>query len=365
VDISRPPWTRRGDHAAPPPGVEASPPGFAGIRYTDHDGPGSLAGFLGGPSLPVAGSETTLRVLALSGGGAGGAFGAGALVGLTRAAARPRFDVVTGVSTGSLIAPYAFLGPDWDDRLASAYTGGFASELLALTALRPGPSLYASEPLAALVTQFVDSALLEAVAQAHADGRRLFVATANLDAQTTSIWDMGAIAAHGGEAALGLFADVLVASASLPGLFPPKMIAVEYEGRTFEEMHVDGGTISPLFIVPEALALHRPEPRGGSRCEVYALVNTTLDPSARSTPLSAVPILVRSFELMLRSSYKSALRSVAAFCQINGFRLHTASIPSNGGTVSMLRFDRQLMAEMFDQGAALAEAGTLWSVAVR
>jgi hypothetical protein len=361
VDVSRPPWTRRGDHAAPPPGIEASPPGFADVRFTDNDSPGSFAGFLGDLAVPAAGAEATLRVLALSGGGAGGAFGAGALVGLSRAGARPRFDVVTGVSTGSLIAPYAFLGPEWDDRLAEAYTDGSASELLAFTGLRPGASLYASEPLAALVSQFVDMAMLEAVAAAHAEGRRLFVATANLDAQATSIWDMGAIATHGGEAALRLFADVLTASASLPGLFPPMMIAVEHEGRIFEEMHIDGGTISPLFIVPEALALHRSEHWGGSTCEVYALVNTTLDPGARSTPLLAVPILVRSFELMLRSSYKSALRSVAAFCQINGFPLHTASIPPNGGTVSMLRFDRQHMSEMFDQGAALAEAGTLWT----
>ena len=154
----------------------------------------------------------------------------------------------------------------------------------------------------------IDEALLRAIAAAHANGRRLFVATANLDAQTTSIWDMGAIAGAGGPAALKLFIDILVASSSLPGLFPPRMIEVACNGEIFEEMHIDGGTISPLFIVPDALVLHRTED-WARRCQVYALVNTTLEPCLRQTPLSAVPILVRSFELMLRDRKSTRLNS--------------------------------------------------------
>jgi hypothetical protein len=325
-----------------------------------EDGLAAIFSVDAAPGGDVA-ADRGLKILALSGGGAGGAFGAGALVGLSRAGVRPRFDIVTGVSTGALIAPYAFLGPEWDGRLAEAYTGGFASHLFALTALRPGPSLYASEPLTELVAQFVDGALLEAVAQAHADGRRLFVSTANLDEQATVIWDMGAIASRGGPEARKLFADVLIASSSLPGLFPPKMIEVEWEGRVFEEMHVDGGTISPMFIVPEALVLRKVGASTPVKCEVYVLVNTTLHPTARATPMSAMPILIRSFELMLRSSYRSALRSVAAFCEINGFELHSACVPANGDATSMLRFDRSLMSKMFEQGAALAQDGSLWS----
>jgi len=350
-------WTRFGRRAEPPPaGVAAEPPGFSNVRFTDEDA-AELAGFL--DDRQSAGAE--LSLLALSGGGAGGAFGAGALVGLSQAGTRPCFDVVTGVSTGALIAPYAFIGPEWDQRLREAYTGGFASDLLALTALRPGPSLYASEPLAALVDRFVDEALLGAVAQGHAQGRRLFVATANLDAQAASIWDMGAIASQGGEAALSLFTDILVASSSLPGLFPPVMIEVESEGQIFEEMHVDGGTISPMFIVPEALSLRKARPPEPGNVQVYALVNTTLQPCPRSTPLSAAPILVRSFELMLRSSYRSALQLVAAYCEIHGFEFRSASVPHNGEHVSMLRFDRKLMSDMFEQGATLARGGQLWA----
>jgi hypothetical protein len=71
-----------------------------------------------------------LSVLALSGGGAGGAFGAGAIVGLTRTGKRPSFSVVTGVSAGALVAPLAFLGPEWDREMADIYAGGASEGLL-------------------------------------------------------------------------------------------------------------------------------------------------------------------------------------------------------------------------------------------
>lgn len=348
----------RGRADPPPEGAHAEPPGFRDVRFVGFDG--DLTRFLGSPP-PVGIEGGSVKVLALSGGGAGGAFGAGALVGMTRAGARPAFTTVTGVSTGALLAPFAFIGPDWDARLEEAFTGGYASELLALTAVRPGPSLYPSEQLSLLVRRYVDSALVTAVADAHRAGRRLFVATANLDAETISIWDMGAIAASGREGALELFADVLIASASLPGIFPPKLIRVEHEGRAFEEMHVDGGTITPLFVASEALLSRRASGWDGASVEVYALVNTTLSPSLKPTPMRAVPILVRSFELMLRSSYRSALRGVAAFCAINGFTLRTGSVPGAFAGASMLRFDRPAMTRMFEHGLDLAAANELWA----
>jgi hypothetical protein len=356
----RPP--RLGRAEPPPAGVRAEPPGFSGVRFSAIDDEAAVNAFfedIPAPAMAAAGQP--LRVLALSGGGAGGAFGAGALVGLSRAGRRPAFDMVTGVSTGALIAPLAFLGADWDHRLTEAYAGGAASDLLALKGLRPGPSLYAGEPLAHLVGRYVDEALLAAVAAAHRQGRRLFVATSNLDAQSTSIWDMGAIAGVGGEAALRLFADVLTASASLPGLFPPRLIRVAGEGREFEEMHVDGGAITPLFVVPEPLVLRRALPLADRGVEVYALVNTTLEGDARATPMGAAPILMRSFELMLRSSYRSALRSVAAFCEINGFGLRTAAVPQSYAGVSMLRFEEATMRALFEHGAELGESGGLWT----
>lgn len=349
----------RGRADPPPQGVHADPPGFENVRFVGFDG--ELTRFLGPPPQvgpkPAAGA---VKVLALSGGGPGGAFGAGALVGMTRSGTRPVFTTVTGVSTGALLAPFALIGSAWDDRLEEAFTGGYASELLALTSVRPGPSLYPGEQLSLLVRRYVDEALVTAVADAHRAGRRLFVATANLDAETTSIWDMGAIAASGRDGAMDLFADVLIASASLPGIFPPKLIRVQHEGRVFEEMHVDGGAITPLFVASDALLSRRADGWDGAGVEIYALVNTTLGPSLKVTPMRTVPILVRSFELMLRSSYRNALRAVAAFCEINGFALQTGCVPIELAGASVLRFDRRAMTAMFAHGQALAAEQRLW-----
>ncbi len=364
-----PPWVRderlpgrRRRRAEPPPaGVEAQPLGFGRVRTSVADpADGLVAGVAEAPRWPIgeARDNAILRVLALSGGGAGGAFGAGALVGLSQAGARPMFDVVTGVSTGALIAPFAFLGPEWDAPLTEAYTGGVASDALALTGVRPGLGLYPADRLSGLVRRYVSDELLQAVAAAHGEGRRLLVATANLDDQSTSIWDMGAIAAQGGPPALRLFEDVLVASASLPGVFPPKLIAVGADGARFEEMHVDGGAVSPLFVVPDPRLLPRGRQPGA---EVYALVNTTLHGRTSPTPLGAFSVVTRSFELMLRSTYRHALRSVATFCHANGLTLDTASIPGDFGAGSMLRFERAAMLQMFDHGAQLARSGQLWS----
>lgn len=355
----RNPWSRRAD--PPPPDVHAEPVGFARTRFIAGEVDDGPLWLFGGPTRQAAGVQgASLKVLVLSGGGAGGAFGAGALVGLSQAAARPTFDVVTGVSTGAFIAPFAFLGADWDARLAQAYCDGAASKLLSLSALRPGVSLFGGETLDALVEGFIDRPLVDAVAQAYGEGRRLFVATANLDTETTSIWDMGAIAQRGGPAALALFRDILVASASLPGLFPPKMIPVESHGRRYEEMHVDGGAISPLFVVPEPSRPTRAPQHPGARAEIYVLVNTTLEAAGTTTAMSVVPILMRSFELILKASYRNALRSVADFCQINGFVLRTAAAPSAFAGISMLRFEAPSMTEMFKAGARLAADGALW-----
>ncbi|MFN3583049.1 patatin-like phospholipase family protein [Phenylobacterium sp.] len=350
------PWRRE---PPPPPGALAEPVGFSGVRLSLADELEAAAQFFD-QARPAA-SSAPLKVLALSGGGSGGAFSAGALVGLTRAGRRPLFDMVTGVSTGALIAPFAFLGPDWDPELTDAYTDGYAAEMLALTAVSLGPSLYPAERLAGLVGRYVDARLLEAVAAAHAAGRRLFVATTNLDSQTTCIWDMGAIAAQDGPEAQRLFADVLIASASVPGLFPPKLIPVESGGTVYEEMHVDGGAISPLFIIPEALIERTAADRAPGGADVYVLINTVLEATPRATALGVVPILMRSFELMLRSTYRVALRSVEAMCELRGFTLHSACIPAAFDGSNMMRFEREAMAKLFAQGRDLAEQGRLWN----
>lgn len=346
----------------PPTGVTAQPAGFDGVRVDGEHVEAALQSLLSQMRPGLWARRDKLSILALSGGGAGGAFGAGALVGLTKAKARPHFQIITGVSTGALIAPFAFLGSDWDERLTDAFTGGHAEALLSVRGFTGlGPGLYRSDPLEALVRRFMAPDVVEAVAREHRRGRRLFVATTNLDTQKPIIWDMGAIAAHGGDEALKLFIDVLTASASLPGLFPPRMMDVEAEGHRYQEMHLDGGVCAPLFIAPEDLVLNpaiRRALRGGG---VYAIVNTTLGTVDRVTPLGAMPIAVRSFETMLRFSYRAAVQSASAFCDRHDLSFKSASIPNDYAGSNMLKFDKDVMLAIFEHGLRLAEAGELWN----
>src|ERR1700729_4157511 len=191
-----------------------------------------------------------VNILALSGGGADGAFGAGALVGLTRSALRPQFSVVTGVSTGALIAPYAFLGPDWDDQLVEVYTSGSAEHLLHSRGLAAffGSSVYSGAPLKDLVDRYATDALIQAVAREASTGRLLLVATTDVSTGEPVIWDLGSIAMNGGAGARALFRDVLVASASVPGLLPPVVIRVQEQQALYDEVHVDGSISVPFFV---------------------------------------------------------------------------------------------------------------------
>ena len=355
----------RGKRLTAPPGdIQAEAVDFPGVRLTVDQADQALNAVADrlAPTRSLLGRDE-FNILALSGGAAGGAFGAGVLVGLSKADKRPEFAIVTGVSTGALIAPMAFLGPAWDERLTDAYVGGHAAELLSLKGFSGGlgPSLFKGEGLDALVAPFIDEILINAVAREHARGRRLLIATTNLDSQKATIWDMGAIAAQGGDAAVQLFRKVLVASATVPGLFPPKLFDVEAGTETYQEMHVDGGVAAPLFLMPEALLHWRNLGARLRRGRVYVIVNTVLEPSPRSTPPGVASIMGRSFETMLRFSYRQALSLASGFCARHNLPLSVASIPSSFDHFNMLKFDTATMRQIFDVGAGLALGEALWS----
>lgn len=359
-----PNWRSRlpGARLPAPGSVKARIAGFEGVRLSVEQAEDSLvaaADRLAPLRAPWA--REAFNILAISGGAAGGAYGAGILVGLTRAGRRPDFAIVTGVSTGALIAPFAFLGPDWDERLTDAYTGGHAANLLGLSRLGPGSgAIFRAESLDRLVSQYVDETIVEAVAAEHAKGRRLLVATTDLDRQRTVIWDMGEIASRGGAAAVGLFRDVLVASASLPGIFPPKRIPCQADGVLYEEMHVDGGVSTPLFLMPEALLRWRKLGQRLSRSRVYAIVNTVLDQAPRTTQNNIAAILIRSFDTMLRFSYRHAIEVAAAFCASHRLPFSVASIPDPGEAFSMMSFDTASMRRNFDNAVERAMGEDLW-----
>jgi predicted acylesterase/phospholipase RssA len=304
-----------------------------------------------------------VNILALSGGGADGAFGAGALVGLTRSALRPQFSVVTGVSTGALIAPYAFLGSDWDDQLVEVYTSGRAEHLLHSRGLGVlfGSSVYSGTPLKELVDRYATDALIQAVAREASTGRLLLVATTDVSTGEPVIWDLGSIAMNGGAGARALFRDVLVASASVPGLFPPVVIRVQEQHAVYNEVHVDG-TIAVPFFVPLAFLEPTQDASDPSRdTAVYVIVDGRLSEQPASIRLRARSILSRSVSAGLNHMLRTSLELTATDAELQGAQFQFAAIPVAYPQLNSFDFRTPTMRSLFQFGYKCARAGRLWT----
>lgn len=308
--------------------------------------------------------ERPLSLLALSGGGANGAYGAGVLVGWTERGDRPVFDVVTGVSTGALAAPFAFAGSDWDPQLQNAYTGGGASRLLSWRSLAIFlyPSLFSAAPLRDLVDRNVTPELLQAIAREHAKGRRLLVATTNLDTEETVIWNLGLLASQNDENARALFKEVLVASASIPGVFPPVLIAGLRPNRTVVmEMHADGGVNTPFLAVPEPMLLWtREAEKAAGGGAIHVIVNGQVGRNEAVTPGRLTSILMRSYDSMSKASLRTHLAATAAFAQRNDIAVSLSAIPDNV-EASSLEFDQPTMTALFELGRARGRGAEAWT----
>ncbi|MEL7048799.1 MAG: patatin-like phospholipase family protein [Pseudomonadota bacterium] len=238
--------------------------GRAGVRFWGDEVPDDFLSEVKRrlPNMPqlaqgathTASGRPVVEILALSGGGGDGAFGAGLLSGWSKSGLRPEFEVVTGVSAGAIIAPFAYLGPQYDDDLEEIWTQYQTSQIATaqiLPGLLGGSALTDSAPLQKLIANYVTPQLLGEIAREYRRGRMLLVGTTNLDAQRQVVWNMGEIASQGGPHSLKLFRKVILASAAIPGAFPPVTIDVRVEsGEKFTEMHVDGGTTRELFVSP-------------------------------------------------------------------------------------------------------------------
>ncbi|MBO9710860.1 MAG: patatin-like phospholipase family protein [Caulobacter sp.] len=345
------------DLAGPPP------KGLSDIRFNASDKDAAI--HFGDPARKRALAQKTFDVLALSGGGSNGAYGAGVLVGWTKRGERPEFDIVTGVSTGALTAPFAFLGSTWDDRLTQAYTGKAAGRILKPRGLGVlfHPSFYSNSALRELVDAYVDDDMLQAVAQEHRRGRRLLIATTNLDTEETVIWDMGAIASEGGEPSRELFKEVLVASASIPGVFPPTLIEVEGHGRHLSEMHVDGGVTTPFFVAPESLLLWTAGRNTARPGRLYVIVNGKVGGTFGFTKGGALSILGRSWDSMSKALMRTHLAASSGFARRNGGELFYSAIPDSAEVdTSGLDFASDNRKALFQLGEERAEAGWAWAI---
>jgi hypothetical protein len=318
------------------------------------------------PNLVRPGGQPVFNYLAISGGGADGAFGAGLLVGWSASGQRPQFEIVTGVSTGALAAPFAFLGSKYDPQLREIYTTYSTRDLLRKQPIRGllgGQSLADSTPLANLIARYVDQRFLNEVAKQYRRGRRLLIGTTNIDAQRPVIWDMGAIAASGRPGSLELFRRVLLASASIPGAFPPVVMDVASPDGFFQERHVDGGTTKQVFLLPSQLMLKTVvDDRFGfsPQRQLYIIRNGRVAPEYKVVKSSTLAIAQRSISTLIKYQGIGDLYELHELAARNGMDYRLAYIPRDFEDTSTEVFDPVYMQALFKLGYAQGKAGYPW-----
>ena len=322
-----------------------------------------LTGQVQNDQLPPA------NFLAISGGGDKGAFGAGLLCGWTSAGNRPVFKAVTGISTGALIAPFAFLGPKYDYILREVYTKISPKDVLKprsiFTAAFFEDALADNAPLRRLIKRYVTEDILQEISREHERGRLLLIMTTNLDARKSVIWNMGKIAASGHPEALNLFPNIMLASAAIPAAFPPMMFDVEVNGKQYQEMHVDGGAMKQVFLYPPALKARAVSEQAGVFREknLYLIRNARLDPDWAEVERRTFSIATRAISSLIQTQGIGDLYKIYAETQRDGIDYNLAYIPKSFNVPHKENFGTEYMNKLFQTGYDLAVEGYRWEKA--
>jgi hypothetical protein len=344
-------------------------PGYGAIRYWGDDGESISPAMVAEIARQQRESGNMSRhrsFLAVSGGGSNGAFGAGLLFGWTAAGNRPEFTVVTGISTGSLIAPFAFLGPPYDEKLKAAYTeisGKSIYRTKGIFSIVGSESVADNTPLRKLVSSYITDQMLADIKREHARGRRLLIGTTNLDAERPVVWDIGAIASSGQKARKQLIQDILVASASIPGVFPPVRITVVADGHSYDEMHVDGGTSNQAFLFPSQFSLRDVDAKQGTQRSrtLYVLRNGKVTPEYSVVKPKLASISGKSISSLIKNQGIGDLYRMYANAQKNGMQFKAVWIPESFTMKEPAPFDPAYMRALFDLGYKMGLEGIPWS----
>jgi hypothetical protein len=307
--------------------------------------------------------------LAVSGGGSAGAFGSGVLNGWTKEGTRPKFKVVTGVSTGALIAPFAFLGPDYDAQLKDAYTTIDPSKVFVLRgwiSMLFQESITDNAPFKELIAKSVDDKMLDRIAVEHANGRRLYVLTTDLDREQPVVWDMGAIASSKSKDRLALFRQVLLASTSIPVVFPPVFIDVTVDGKKRDEMHVDGGVFMQSFFIGNVLNLTKmaedahPEWKKRAIQRLHVIRNGRIDPVAAHMKRGIGAIAGRSIATLMKVSGVNDLYRLYLGQTTGELELYYVAFPVGYKPLSTEEFNQAEMIQEYNLGYKMGTEGVPW-----
>jgi predicted acylesterase/phospholipase RssA len=370
----------RARHAAVPSGLDANAivSGMEyGIRYFPRD-PERVQVFIDDylKSLELeeaylakqghTGSLPPIAMLAISGGGDNGAFAAGFLNGWTKEGTRPQFKLVTGVSTGALVAPFAFLGPAYDNKLKEFYTSISLKDIAkkrSILSVVTNDAMADNTPLKNLVKKNIDQDMLDAIAAEYAKGRMLLVGTVDLDARRPVIWNITKIAASHRPGSLELARSLLIASSAIPATFPPVMINVEVGNKKYQEMHVDGNTAAQVFVYPAAVRLKDVAETVGVHRErkLYILRNARLDPEWAQVERRTLPIAAQAISTLIQYQGIGDLYRIYTVTRRDDIDFNLAYIPPTFKTPHKTEFDTVYMRALYDVAYSMAEKGYIWT----
>ncbi|MEW6038752.1 MAG: patatin-like phospholipase family protein [Pseudomonadota bacterium] len=355
--------------------------GFSGIRYTLEEESKVLLDVIKSESgiegtdnkKPLFvrsgnGKYRPVNLLALSSGADGGAFGAGFLNGWTVAGNRPQFDIVSGTSAGALISPFAFLGAKYDDDLKSIFTNSSPRKIFAwrnIVASLLDDAVADTSPLIETIKRYITRDVVNEIAGEYERGRLLVVTTTNLDSRHTVLWNMtkiASLAANGNSGAVDLFRKVLLASASIPGIFPPVMFDVEAGGKRYHEMHADGAIMSQFVVDPSWLA-----DTGVDRLpdiirerRLYLIRNTRREPLVMDVSRNTVDILIRSMKILVYSQGIVDLYRIYMSAKQHGVDYNLAHVPESFDLPHKEYFDQEFMRKLYAVGFSEARNGYRW-----
>jgi hypothetical protein len=345
-------------------------PGIPQARTWGDVHPKNLATWLNLPSEEIENSFAGIigkeqSFLAISGGGANGAYGAGIIAGWSKTGKRPEFTMVSGVSTGSIIAPFAFLGPEYDEVLHDIYTQRSTAEILIRYNVLKGirsDAFSDTSPLRKLLAHAIGQEEIDKIAREHRKGRRLYIGTVNMDCLRPVSWNIGAIANSGVPGSRELILSIITASSSIPVVFPPVFIDVEAGGEIYQEMHVDGGLSSQVFIYPPSVKWdeieERLSPKG--QTQVYVIRNAKLEPEWAPVEARVMPMGMRSISALIRAQGLGDLRLIYRMCERDGLGFNFTYIPRDFNEEKNEQFDPSYMKVLFDMAHERIQADEAW-----
>ncbi|MGZ9899338.1 patatin-like phospholipase family protein [Shewanella gaetbuli] len=318
-------------------------------------------------TTPLTVKGDRLNALVLSGGGAKGAYGAGIVNGLYDSQQLNDYSIVTGISAGSLIAPFVFIGGDEIAHLKQVMLGindklvigkkNFLNTLFK-DAFTNGEKMYE------FIEATFDDEMIAKIAEQHRAGRRLFIGTTQFDSEQLSIWNLGSIANSDMPNKNQLIHQVLAASASIPGVFPPQFIKVHYKGQQFEELHVDGGMAAQMFFEPintdfdkinQALGLTK-------KPNVDVIRNGVFNMPYEAQPDKGVALLTRSLKSLTVMQSKGDLYKMLYFSKVKNYDVNFTSIEKSFDAEPSTKdmFDQDYMQAIYQYGYDKGVSQNLW-----